>query len=662
MPQQWTRVAFYSAALAWLNLYICRDLFSIPMAHMNSMHGFWIALARRSDGSWFHPSWWPYWDNGMPFELTYAPLVPALIRIWSSMFGAPEMIAFQTLTALVYTLIPIVLFFAAWRLTGAPGYSFAAGVVYSLTSPTQLLIPDGNFRWSGFWDSRRLFLATCWDETPHLLALACLPLIVLFLARAIETRRRRDFVAAALLIAIATYASPFAPVVTTMAAICLLATLHTATLRTNALRTNVAMVIAIGIAGYAASAAFLSPSVIAAIHADASDRWHEQTGWTLGSLTALAIVIFGFTLLWHCLPRWMPDWRLRFFALFAWITGSVAMIWMFLHRQFLPQPTRYKLELEMALALLIVFGVRSWFEKMPVPLKRAAVFLLLALAAEQVVKYRHDEKADVARADSTATVEYRVATWVERNLPGVRVMLPGSVAQWANAFVDVQQFSGSSWSMAYNRVQQRALFAIYSGADTPERDARLSLAWLKAFGVGAVGISNANSQEYWKGFGHPDKFDGVLPMLWSDSGVTIYRIPRRSDSLAHVIPENALAQKVDLVNLEKYDAALDDVSLPLAASEWDGRNRIRIHASAFPGHAISLSVSYHPGWHAFANGRRTAIFADGLGLMWMRPACNGACEIQLDYDGGLELNFCRFLSAAAILALFATLLWPERRA
>jgi len=28
---------------------------------MNSMHGFWIALAWLDPGSWFRSTWWPYW-------------------------------------------------------------------------------------------------------------------------------------------------------------------------------------------------------------------------------------------------------------------------------------------------------------------------------------------------------------------------------------------------------------------------------------------------------------------------------------------------------------------------------------------------------------------------------------------------------------------------
>ena len=164
-------------------------------------------------------------------------------------------------------------------------------------------------------------------------------------------------------------------------------------------------------------------------------------------------------------------------------------------------------------------------------------------------------------------------------------------------------------------------------------------------------------------FEFPERFDGVLPVLWREGGVTIYQIPRRSPSLAHVIPEIELVRKPpsrtdDIAGLKKYDAALDNEPLPAAQTEWDGRNRLRVHAAASPGQIVSLQVSCHPGWRAFVNGRKTPILADGLGLMWLRPNCNGPCEIQLDYTGGFELRFARWLSVAALLLCLGLLCWP----
>ena len=106
-----------------------------------------------------------------------------------------------------------------------------------------------------------------------------------------------------------------------------------------------------------------------------------------------------------------------------------------------------------------------------------------------------------------------------------------------------------------------------------------------------------------------------------------------------------------MVEIERYVAALDDPSLPAAEFQWEGRNRIRIHTTAKPGQAIAIQVSYHPGWHATSGNRHLQVRKDGLGLIWLRPECNGPCEVQLEYDGGWELRLCRWLSYLALAGL-----------
>jgi hypothetical protein len=321
------------------------------------------------------------------------------------------------------------------------------------------------------------------------------------------------------------------------------------------------------------------------------------------------------------------------------------------------------MEMEMAIALVLVFGVRSLLAKAPAAFKVALLFLFLAIAGEQVASYRLFAGNIIQRADLTQTIESRTAMWASQNLPGVRVMLSGSIAFWADDFTDVWQFSGSSWSQAYSQVQQRGLAGIYNGGATPQQDARVALDWLKAFGVGAIAVSGPNSQEFWKAFTHPAKFDGLLPVLWRQDDVTIYRVPQRTASLAHVVNETALVshppvRPSDTAEIEKYVATLDDQSLPAAEFRWTGSNSIQIRTMASPEQAISVQVSYHPGWHAKAGNRTVDVRRDGLGLMWLRPECSGLCEIQLDYDGGWELRLCRYLSFAAVFVLILLILRP----
>jgi hypothetical protein len=53
------------------------------------------------------------------------------------------------------------------------------------------------------------------------------------------------------------------------------------------------------------------------------------------------------------------------------------------------------------------------------------------------------------------------------------------MAQWANTYTDIQQFTGGSFTMATNQVQQRADTAIGFGAANIQEDVHLTLTWLK---------------------------------------------------------------------------------------------------------------------------------------------------------------------------------------
>ena len=642
--------AGYAIALVWLNVYICRELFWTPAGSMASMHGFWMALAERAQGAWFHLAWWPYWNGGMPFEFTYAPLVPAMMAVWVAIHGVSFAQAFNFVTGVVYVATPLALFAMAWVMTRSPGYGFFAALLYSLTAPTQLITTDRGWSLLNFWEARRLFLVAVWDDTPHLMAVALLPLAILLLWLSLRKPGLIYPAGAAMVIALATYASVFAPVAILLASICIVAALDRADWPRAIVRISMT-----GAFGYALAAAFLPPSLVLAMATSASGLFAAE-GWTLGSLTALALVALGWAALWPWVARMKAPYS-RFFTLFAYLISTIPVIDYWLHRHFLPQPGRYQFEMELAVSVALVFGIRPLIERASPWLKRAIVFLALALAAEQVVGQRQYAKTILRPIDLTRTIEYRVAMWTAQNLPGVRVMFPGSIAQWADAFAPVTQLSGGSWSIAANPVQQLGLAAVLGGGDTAERDARVSLAWLQAYGVGAIAVSGPQSPEFWKPYAHPSKFEGVLPVLWRESDTTIYRVPQRSSSLARVIPESALVRRApasvgDLAEIERYAEAVEDPSLPAADFEWEGRNRIKIHASAATGEAISVQVTYDPGWHASVNGRAVPLHRDALGLMWLRPECSGPCETDLEYTGSFELRLCRWISAAAIASLF----------
>jgi hypothetical protein len=628
----------YSLLLLGLNLYVCFPLLISPAAHMNSNHGQWIALAERG-----HAGWWPYWNAGMPIEYTGPPLVPAMGAAFASIRGVTPALGVETVTVVAYVLAPWALFLMAWRLTRNGGWSFLAGLVYSFTAVTQLFIPDGTLRLNLFWDHRRLFGMAVWDETPHVAAVACLPLIVLFLARSIETRRRIYYAATALFVAIALLSSWYAPTMIALAAIGLVVAKGRADWRKNAL-----LAAGIGLWGWATAAPFLSPSALVALRDAISATPGE--GWTPSSLTAIAIVVLSGAVVWETARRLTQNWAMRFFALLAWLYASIPITKAIFHRHFLPYSDHFKFEAEMAVCIFLVFALRPWSMRLPALIRRALLVVVLAFAVDQTAAFHQSAEVFAHTIPASQTVEYSAATWAYAKYPELRFAMPGSVSTWTNTFAPLQQFTVTNFTIWPSGTLQAADSALAEG------DAQRSITWLKAFGVGAVGISSKSSEEVWKIFQRPEKYDGVLELLWSQRGVTFYKVPLRESGVAHVVPENALIRHVprtsgDLKELSRYVAALDDTSLPSTTSQWDGRDRIRIHADAGAGQVLSIQEAWHPGWHATVDGQARRIQKDGAGLMWIRPECNGACDVVLDYDGGWELRLCRWLSYLAFAAI-----------
>jgi len=628
----------YGLILLWINVYIARDFFHTASAPMNSMHGYWTAIAQRAGSAWFQATWWPYVDAGIPFEFTYAPGIPFFTAMTSAVLHKAPLAAFNMVAGAIYCLAPLTVFLMAWLLMRAPGYAFLAGLLYSLTSTTQILAPDGPFAWRAFWDARRIYLTAVWDDTPHLAAVALVPLIIVLLARSIQRRRLIYYVLAAFTIALASWCSAFGPTDTALATICLLFTL-----KRERLASNIVLIAGIGLFAWALTAPFLSPATIQAVR-DSSPT--DGTGWQASSFTALAITILGWTILWSCLQRWTGDWRLRFLALFAYLMSAIPMIGEYLHRQFLPQPTRYKFEMEMALDVCLVFALKPVVEKAPKPIRAGLLLVVVAFASEQLVAHQHFARAVIPAADLPKSIESRVSLWAHEHLPETRIAMPGSIAMWANLFSTVQQFGGGAWSMAYNMQQQRASWAVQGG------DTHTALTWLKAFGVAAICVSGPKSPEFWKTYGHPERFEG-LPVLWREEDTTIYSNPGTSASLAHSAPASAIVRDArDFRNIERYVNSLqDDASL-----RWRGNNEFAVQAPASAGRALSVQVSWSPGWHATVNGKALRIQKDGIGLMWFDPQCSGPCAIDVKYDGGWQLRILRWLSFAAMAALVAAFL------
>lgn len=612
----------------------------------------------RLAASWWRPTWWPYWAGGEPLPYTYNPLIPALIAgLVHGLHWSPAL-ALNRLTAAIYCLGPLTFYLLSWRLSARAGYSFAAALAWSLLSPAQLVMPDAALHWTALWAPTRVQVAFVWDDLPHLTSLALLPLAVWGLERALRHGRMLDYVIAILAMAGMMLSNMFGFVLAALVVITVPLALEPGWRPALLLR---AMLTA-GLT-YAIVSPWLPPSLLLTIRTN--ETRNREGGWSPQALLALAIVVAVMWSVRKLSARYAAKWGTRW----MWLAGAPLILIPALAQysgwHFLPQPNRYKIEAGLAIAWMAVFALVPVVKRVPRTIGMVLLAVLLVLAAKQTLAFTASADDAMAPADVKRSIEYRSARWVAENLPGQRVMMGGSLGSFLNTFDDVEQLSAQPYTTGPNWDQWIAMYTIYRGQNAGARDAEYSLLWLRAFGAQAIAVPGPRSPEFWKPFNNPEKFEDVLPVLWREDDTTIYRIPEASPSLAHVLrPEQTVHHHpihgLDVDELRTFDTALD--SSPAAQVTRDDVNHVRIRATIHPGEVVSTQITYDAGWNAVVGHGSRPIRADGIGLMVIDPGCVGDCEIDLHYDGGLEVRCCQIASASSLGLLAAIGLGRRRRA
>jgi hypothetical protein len=641
--------ALYPAVILLLNILIVAKMFRVEYsAYLESNEGTFIAIARKV-AHFSDLRWWPLWDCGMPFQNTYLPLLHLITGTFSRLSGHSPALAFHQVSAAFFAVGPVCLYFMALGMTRQPGTSFFAALAYSLLSPSAWMFPAIRDDLGGAWNLRRLQVLAYYGEGPTTASLAFLGLAILFLYLAVVERRLWQKVVAGLWIAATVLANAFGAVILILAGISLLATIDTKRFWRNA-----GLFLVIGTLAYAFVSPLLPPSVITAIRTNSPTVGSDDYHFTMLSLIGVEALTAGFFILWW-IGRRARSPVFGFFLLFAFLTAGI--VWLAYDARIfvLPQPERYSTVMNIPLCLLMVFGV-AMFLRNRAPKAAPMIAVICVLAA--VPLFRHDRRYArrvIQAIDITATPPYRIARWMDEHMQGQRVMISGNYSFYFNDFTDTPQLHGGHDPMEPNPVTPIAIFAIYSGMNMGSRDGELSVLWLKALGAHAISVAGPQSSEHDKPFRNPRKFEGLLPVVWREGDDTIYTIPARSDSLAHVVPAEAVVRDqpingLDTGELERYVKAIEDPSLPEAGFVWRNDHTATIEARLEPHQVISVQETFNPGWRATIHGVPQSVKKDGLGLLVIEPACQGECEISLTYDGGQEW---RATCLASLLALAA---------
>lgn len=637
----------YGVVLAVVNIAICLPLFGLEFSrHLQTNEGFFIATSRILAE---HPSetlWWPFVDSGIPFQNTYLPLLQALVAIYSKLAHCSVAAAFHTISAIFYCLGPVSAFAMAAALSRRIGVSFLAALAYSVISPSSILSPV--IRNDGGWDNlRRFHVVAYYGEVPHTVALAILPLAILFIYLCWTRPGFGWKIAAGVAIAAVALTNFLGIMTLAIGAVCLLLTIGS-----TRLWRNLATLSAVGIAAYFWISPYLPPSALWTTLTN-SPRVSNDFTWHARSLVVAAVLLCGAAVLEWISRRCSVAPHVRFFALWAFVLAGVALAGIELGVFLLPQPQRYHIEMDLAVCLAVVFVAASALDRLPKFVRALTIALVLAILLRQSGHARSFARSLVGPIDITATGAYKMARWLDQNRKGQRAMIAGSDCFLYNIFTDNPQMDCGFEPTNPNFVNRFAVFTIYTGMNAGPRDTEISVMWLKAFGAQALTVPAATGPGDEKLFANPRKFDGVLPILWRAGGDTIYEVPNRSTSLAHVIPRSAVVWRapvhgLDVEPLAPYLAALDDPSLPVAELQWHDLHSAKISAEVRRDQVVSVQTNFATGWHATAGGTPCGISRDAIGLLLIEPPCDGRCEIEFAYDGGAELRIARWLSWSAL--------------
>jgi hypothetical protein len=481
-----------------------------------------------------------------------------------------------------------------------------------------------------------------------------LPLSLWLTVRFLDRRTARRFVAAVVAAVAVMLTNAFGIAVVAVSSLILLAA------REKYRGKELLSVFLILLISYLAICRVLPPSLIRVM--EANSQWSggdfRFTSWTLilaGSFLAFLIV------LWVVVHRYCSP-IVQFAALFSACFGGIT--WLGVHGiNVLPQPLRYHIEMDAGMCLLAAFIFDPLVRKLPQKTAVACgLVCLLALAWAALEDYRFAQKL-IRPADITHSLPYKEARWIAQDLPDQRVLV-ATEGQWLfNEFADNPQMSGGHEPSAPNWIQHVAVYTIFSGANAGDEDEPISVLWLKAFGCGAIVVPGADSKDYFHAVANPGKFDGRLALVWREAGDSIYRVPLRSTSLAHVIPRSAVVDRrpingLDVTPLQPYVAALDNPMTPEARLRWENPDHGRILAKMAPSDVVSVQITADPGWQARAGNRVVPLKADQLGFIVIDPQCAGECTIDLEFSGGVERRVTLAISLLVWIALMTMALVP----
>jgi hypothetical protein len=624
-----------------------------------SIESTFIADARFLSDHWPHPQWQPLWYAGTRFDYIYPPALRYGTAAISKLTHFWPVKAYHFYTALLYA-IGIAGVYLLMRVgTGSRGCAWLAAVSTSLMSPIFLFMP--RFRGDAWLlHPQRLGVLVKYGEGPHMSALALIPIALAFTWLALEKPRPWAIAAAAIFSAgVASNNFYGATALATFYPILIWSFWITRQDKRILLPAAIIPLLAYGLTAF-----WLVPSYFKVTAENMKYVSEHGTTWSIWVAVVVAIA-FAVTTDRLARAKTARTWEVFLAGSVVFFTLNVLGNYYFNFRV-TGEPTRLLPELDMIYIMMIVYFL-AWMWNRPQIVWHGVAIVLVGAAFWTTHNYLL-RAWDIVPLwpDHTNRVEYRVTDWLWKNMPDARAYPTGSVRFWYDTWHDLAQVGGGSEQGLLNSQVEPAQWETNLGPDP-----KPTILWMQSMGVEAIYVADQRSQEVFKDFQFPHKFDGVLPVLFDNQqGDVLYKVPRRWPDRIRVVETAKLAAvkppryNDDMQYLQAYADVIEKGPDSPATLQRAGTDAMRAHAIVGPGQSVLVQETYDPAWHAWSNGTPLVIRKDAMDMMVI-DAPPGDREISIAFLTPLENKVGRvvtLLTLAVILAMFWIGLRRERHA
>jgi len=614
-----------------------------------SIESSFIADARFLILHWPHPQWQPLWYTGTRFDYIYPPMLRYGTALISMAAGVWPVKAYHFYISFFYCVGIAGVYLLVRVGTKSRSMAWFSAMATALMSPSFLFLTAmRNDSWMLM--PARLGVLAKYGEGPHMTALALIPIALAFTWMAFDSYRLTAIALAGVACA-AVVSNNFYGAIALLVFYPILLWSFWITRQDTRIRVPA---LAIPALTYGLTAFWLVPSYLKVTADNLKYVSEHGTTWSIWLAVAVAV---GFAIASDKVVRAKPERTWAVFTTGCAVFFSLNVLGNYYFKfRISGEPMRLVPELDLVLILLAA-TVLHWMWRQPstgLHWTAGVVTLLSFCTAGGYV--RHAWHMFPLWPVYQNRVEFKISEWAAANMPDARFAPSGSVRFWFGAWHDLAQLGGGSDQGILNGATQQSQWELNLGSK-----AEPSILWMQCLGVDATYVSGKESQEMFKDSEHPEKYDGVLPVLFDDhEGNRIFRVPRRYPARVRVVDTarlNALQRpraNDDVEYLQAYADTIEKGPDSPGTLSRHGTDAMSVRVTLTPGQTVVVQESYDPAWHAWSGGNPLPIHKDAMGFMAIE-APPGSQDIILMFITPMENQVGRTITGISILAILALL-------